>query len=903
MPGEPIDLGEDAPGGPKEARRLAALNRFDFVDPEPGDILDRFARLAAQVFDTAFAALCFVEEERVGFVARHGLEPSECPRTGSFFDQTIRQDDIVWIADAREVLPFRDMPLVTGPPGIRFYAGAPLKTPDGLVIGALCVLDPDPRPLADLSIRGALTDLAACAMSEMECWRLNRELEAVTAGRDDNLRELDLIYERAPIGLTLIDRDLRFRRINQRLADINGKPVDDHLGRSVRDVVPDVADTVEPLLRRVMATGEPILDFELTGETAKEPGVERVWTESFYPIPEADGRVGGVAIVIDEVTEKRRIETLVRNNATRLRHVLDGVGALVGLLDVDGTLIEANAMALSLAGLKPDDVLGKPFEQTYWWSYSADAQARLRDAMARARSGETVRYDVPVCIAGGHLITVDFQIAPLRDDQGRIINLVPSAVDITERKVAEAALKESESLFRETFEQTAVGMSHVGVDGRWLVVNDRLCEIVGYSREALLGKTYLDITHPDDVDADRENKRRLLASEIGSYAMEKRYVRPDGSLTWVNLTVSLRRTPEGEPEHFISVVEDISARKRAEEKLAVVMSELNHRVKNSLATIQSVIAHAARAPGSKKAFVESVTGRIRAMASAHDLLVSGQWQGAAIADLISDELRPYGLHRVRADGPVLCLTPNAGLGFCLMIHELATNAAKYGALMRDEGRVSIHWSVAEMSGEAVLRFSWVEQGGPAVAPPSARGFGSEIIEQFAAKELGGTANLRFDPDGVHATLVAPIAKIAAHAPPPGSVKRRDDPSSAAPPASRPLRVLVVEDSALIAMDLDSILADAGHTVIGPASTVAEALTLVDGDEVEVALLDIDVQGELVTPVAEALSRRGVPFAFSTGFEEGSSPLPDFTGVAVLRKPFDEQSVLSILAALASRLEG
>jgi two-component sensor histidine kinase len=328
------------------------------------------------------------------------------------------------------------------------------------------------------------------------------------------------------------------------------------------------------------------------------------------------------------------------------------------------------------------------------------------------------------------------------------------------------------------------------------------------------------------------------------------------------------------------------------------MSELNHRVKNSLATIQSVITRAARAPGSKRGFVEAVIGRIHAMSSAHDLLVRSQWQGAALSDLLEEELRPYSLHRVRIDGPYLWLTPNAALGVCLMVHELATNAAKYGALSRDEGHVFLEWTVADVDGERSLRFSWVERGGPAVAPPSNRGFGSEIIEQFAAKELGGTASIRFDGEGVRVSLDAPMARVAIHAPMGGNSEVRRD-SVKAPPVSTPRRVLVVEDSALIAMDLASIIAAAGHTVIGPASTVAEALALADDGLVDIALLDIDLHGEMVTPVAERLADRGVPFAFSTGFEEGGSPLPVFTDAPVLRKPFDDQSVLSTLAALVA----
>ncbi len=328
------------------------------------------------------------------------------------------------------------------------------------------------------------------------------------------------------------------------------------------------------------------------------------------------------------------------------------------------------------------------------------------------------------------------------------------------------------------------------------------------------------------------------------------------------------------------------------------MSELNHRVKNTLAIIQSIITHGAAEPTPKHEFVRSVNRRIQAMASAHDLLMRSQWRGAAFADLLADVLRPHDLDRFRMDGPAIWLTPNAALGFCLMIHELATNAAKYGALSREAGSVSIDWRLTGMDGEKSLVFSWVEEGGPSVSPPLCRGFGLKIIEQYASTELRGTLITGFDPEGVRVSLKAPAKSLVAEAPTDTmSWSRRETVATGA--ISSPLKVLVVEDTALIAMDLECILIDAGHSVIGPASTVSDALELAERGQVDVALLDIDLHGELVTPVAQKLSDDGVPFAFSTGFEAGGSPLPVFAETPVLRKPFDDQSVLSTLAALAA----
>jgi PAS domain S-box-containing protein len=190
------------------------------------------------------------------------------------------------------------------------------------------------------------------------------------------------------------------------------------------------------------------------------------------------------------------------------------------------------------------------------------AHRAFHEAMASGATDHDAQYRV---VWPDGQIRVHHSIGKfVRDAQGRLIEVVGTEQDITERKRAEQALADSERRFRATFEQAAVGMAHVAPDGRWLLVNDRLCEIVGYTRAELLARTFQDITHPDDLGRDLDQVRRLLAGEIGSYTLEKRYLRKDGSVVWINLTVALVRRGDGSPDYFVSVIEDISERKRAE---------------------------------------------------------------------------------------------------------------------------------------------------------------------------------------------------------------------------------------------------------------------------------------------------------------------------------------------------
>ena len=246
------------------------------------------------------------------------------------------------------------------------------------------------------------------------------------AGRDLSGPLIDTVIARSGIGVVVFDEDLRYIFANGVAGEINGRSPADHIGRTIAEVVPDVAASLEPVLRDVLERNEPLLNVEAAGETPGAPGRRRYWHSSFIPFSPAerpDERL--LAVVFVEVTEQRRAQE-------RLAQLIDGLFTFVALLSPEGILLEGNRAGFEAGGVAREDAIGKPFWDTYWWSHSPEVQQQLRDAVARAAQGESSRYDVELRVSGDELITIDFQIAPLIAD-GEVVALVPSGLDITER--------------------------------------------------------------------------------------------------------------------------------------------------------------------------------------------------------------------------------------------------------------------------------------------------------------------------------------------------------------------------------------------------------------------------------------------------------------------------------------
>jgi light-regulated signal transduction histidine kinase (bacteriophytochrome)/CheY-like chemotaxis protein len=337
-------------------------------------------------------------------------------------------------------------------------------------------------------------------------------------------------------------------------------------------------------------------------------------------------------------------------------------------------------------------------------------------------------------------------------------------------------------------------------------------------------------------------------------------------------------------------------RSKADVRQRMLNEELNHRVKNILAVIKSLVSHPTHANDDLESYVSSLRGRIQALALAHDQVIRGDG-GGALLDLLSAELTPYRNEgtTITLDGPNVTLDARAYSVMALVLHELSTNAAKYGALSRAGGALDVRWSLDGVGGFDLV---WTESGGPKVRAPSRQGFGTVLIDRSVPFDLGGESTVDYIESGLVARFRIPPRFVSVSRDKPATTTSVKPSAGRLPAASLTgLRALVVEDQMLIAMDVEQILLDAGLEVIGIASSSAEALAVLGKMRPDVALLDINLGSTTSLPVANQLRAMGIPFLFATGYGDGESVPEAMRNVPIVRKPYEPDAILSRLQQL------
>ena len=377
--------------------------------------------------------------------------------------------------------------------------------------------------------------------------------------------------------------------------------------------------------------------------------------------------------------------------------------------------------------------------------------------------GGAERYETTWQRLDGQAIAVDLSASTITDPEGRVLAGAAIVRDISKRRSTERALRQSEVRLAAILDQTSMGLAQTDFEGRFELVNPRFCQIVGRPARELYRMRVQDLIHPDDVGKNIQLVRALLVQH-SHFEIEVRFVLPDGSAVWTSNSVTAMLDSDGRPQHMISAVLDTTQQKLAMQHVELMLDELNHRVKNTLATVQAIAQQTlARAPD-LAAFRVAFEARLLALSKTHNLLAADAWTGARVADIVAGELEPFqredhGRDRVRMSGADVVLSPKRALALSMAIHELATNASKYGALSAAQGRVDVHWAMELRGEERWLTLHWSESGGPEVAVPSHQGFGTRLITEGLAFELNGDAAIDYRPSGVSCVINVPLSEV------------------------------------------------------------------------------------------------------------------------------------------------
>jgi PAS domain S-box-containing protein len=867
-----------------ESARLHALARYNILDTPREHEFDDIAELAAEICGTPIAVVNFVGDGRQFFKAEIGLGVRETPFDTAFCRQAILQNDFLYVPDAAQDPRFACSPLVTGTAGLRFYAGALLKTEGGLPIGTVCVLDTQPRELTARQ-QASLRRLAQQTMTQLE---LRRTLREQQAEKELHERILESAKDYAIIAM---DDAGRITRWNAGAEQILGWCEEELLGKSTH-----VFFTPED-----RAGGRPEMEMTLALEDGTAPderwhlrkGGERFWASGeLMPLRAEDGSVQGFLKILRDRTQQRADVAERNASELRFRSLVEVSPQVVWFGDAAGNITYCNPVWYELTGLSPGDTGGEgwasvihpdhrqhvlevwrqaietegsyeveiPFRRAgdgqYRWFlargrpirdaagrleswigiaidihdrkeaegalWSAQEQLRLAveatetgvfdydlvadelkwDARIRAFYGLTpdAPVDLSVHLArvhpddreradkavadavhpdGAGIYDITYRTVAPEDGTerwvsakgqtlfggGRPVRLIGTARDVTESRCAEQALRETEERYRLASRATNDAIWDWNLATNHVLWNEALRVAHGYTPDAVepTGGWWIGHIHPDDRSRIDASIHAVIDGTGTAWSDEYRFLRADGSYAYILDRGYVIRDAQGNAVRMIGAMLDITQRKQAEEHQRLLTGELQHRIKNTLAMVQAIASQTLRGAADIDEAREALAARLISLGRAHDILTQASWKAAPIMEVVQGALSVHaqaGPARIRIGGPNVLLGAKSALSLALALHELATNAAKYGALSNESGVVELRWHVVHEDEAPRFCLTWSEQGGPPIlAPPARRGFGSRLIERSFATEVGGEVKLTYAPTGLVCRLEAPLASM------------------------------------------------------------------------------------------------------------------------------------------------
>ena len=585
-------------------------------------------------------------------------------------------------------------------------------------------------------------------------------------------------------------------------------------------------------------------------------------------------------------------EERVANEAREQRLINAAHDYAIYELDREGKIITWNKGAERMKGWKAEEIIGQPYTVLH------PPESRARNAPNRELTiaAETGRFEEEAVRMrkDGSVFAAHVSMFPLRDEHGEVTGFVKLTRDISDRSRAGRAILESRRRMEGIVQSAMDAIITIDESQRVVLFNPAAEKVFGYSADKVLGQP-VTILIPERFRPRHDDYvRRFFDSGVLNRPLGRdgegdlKALRSSGEEFPIEASIS-QVTVDGERVGTI-ILRDITERRTSEEARLLLAREVDHRAKNALAVAQALVT--LTKADNIHDFAEAVRGRIAALGRAHSLLSQSHWRGAPLEQLIRDEISPYAKEgQLDLQGPAINCSASSVQSLSLLFHELATNAVKHGALGHEDGLVKIAWSLGAES----LTVQWTERGGPRVKEPAEEGFGSRLLRQVSGRQLNAQIDFHWDPAGLRVEVKLPAELFMREV---ASGKNAEADGTLQPePGNRVShrKILLVEDEELVALELSAELSRLGWAIVGPAATLAEAQALLS-NHFDAAVLDVNLRGHPIYPVAEQLEKLRVPFVFCTGYEM-VDPEGRFPNVPVIRKPAHPAAVSAALSDL------
>jgi PAS domain S-box-containing protein len=711
------------------------------------------------------------------------------------------------------------------------------------------------------------------------------EEKRIQAALHASEQRLRTVMDILPGFVWFAEPDGAINHLNDRWYEYTGQTPEEALPTGWTETVhPEDAARTAEIWAHALSVGCP---YEVELRYRRRDGAYRWYVARAERMVDDRGAVLGWAGFSADIHDRKTAEERLAESQERLRALADNLPlAMVYqiVLEADGSrrFSYVGAASQALLGLAPDAAMADP-----GLLYSRILpEHRERFAQAEAEAIENLApfdEEAAMRVANGDVRWFRILSAPRRTAGGALV-FDGLLMDVTEARATRQAIAASEERLRLALEGAQLGEWEWNEAEGLIRLSERAAAIYGVGQQTISWAELQSHIHPDEQAPIVSEARRALEAN-DTYNVEYRYRRPgDAHEVWLSVHGRVHTERQG-ARRMIGVVADTTERRNVEERERLLGREIDHRARNALAVVQSLVRLTPF--NDRSSFVETVCGRVNAMARVHTLLSRSRWAGASIREIVEQELAPYAKDQVRVAGPDVHMRLESAQPFSMIVHELATNSVKHGALAGAAGELEVRWR----SDAAGLTFEWLERGGGPARPPERSGFGSRLIEG-AVSQLGAAISRSWDEDGLKVRIVVANGQLR-----PETLPAAKEPvRKTAALGVRNARVLLVEDETLLAMEVAEVLKAAGAAVLGPANTLEQALALAATETIDAAVLDVNLGGASARPVARLLQTRGVPFVLVTGYEE---PGIEEAG-PVLRKPVSHDDLLRALGDLTAR---